>query len=112
MWPASLSAAPLWLAGAGEGGGGGGGEGGGESWLPRLDMLHTQQVRLERYADPASGREPIPFFQAVYHPYAITYGTYGSLTYPPYDELWPEKTRPANALTLPLGSKPGPPAAP
>ena len=55
---------------------------------------------MERYADPTSGWEVIPFFQAVYHPYAITYGTYGSLTFPPYDELWPEKTRPANALTL------------
>jgi hypothetical protein len=76
------------------------GEGGGENWLPELDAFLTLQVSMERYADPASGWEVIPFFQAVYHPYAITYGTYGSLTYPPYDELWPAKTRPANALTL------------
>jgi hypothetical protein len=76
------------------------GEGGGENWLPQLDAFLTLQVSMERYADPTSGWEVIPFFQAVYHPYAITYGTYGSLTYPPYDELWPEKTRPANALTL------------
>ena len=76
------------------------GEGGGENWLPELDAFLTLQVSMERYADPTSGWEVIPFFQAVYHPYAITYGTYGSLTYPPYDELWPEKTRPANALTL------------
>ena len=74
------------------------GEGGGESWLPELDMFLTLQVSMERYADPASGWEVIPFFQAVYHPHGITYGTYGSLAYPPYDELWPEKTRPANAL--------------
>jgi hypothetical protein len=30
----------------------------------------------------------------------VTYGTYGSLTWPPYDELWPAASRPANALTL------------
>jgi len=76
------------------------GEGGGESWLPDLDAFLTLQVSQERYSDPASGWEPIPFFQAVYHHHAITYGTYGSLTYPPYDEMWPDSTRPANALTL------------
>ncbi len=77
-----------------------GGEGGGESWLPDLDLFLTLQVSEERYADPASGWGPIPMFQAVYHRHAMTYGTYGSLTYPPYDEMWPDSTRPANALTL------------
>ena len=77
-----------------------GGEGGGESWLPDLDAFLTLQVSEERYADPASGWEPIPLFQAVYHQHALTYGTYGSLTYPPYDELWPDSTRPPNAMTL------------
>lgn len=77
-----------------------GGEGGGEAWLPDLDLFLTLQVSEERYADPASGWSPIPLFQAVYHRHAITYGTYGSLTYPPYDELWPDSTRPANALAL------------
>ncbi len=76
------------------------GEGGGESWLPDLDAFLTLQVSEERYADPASGWEPIPLFQAVYHQHALTYGTYGSLTYPPYDELWPDSTRPPNAMTL------------
>ena len=76
------------------------GEGGGESWLPALDLFLTLQVSQERYADPASGWEPLPLFQAVYHEVANTFGTYGSLTYPPYDELWPDSTRPANALTL------------
>ena len=76
------------------------GEGGGESWLPDLDAFLTLQVSQERYADPASGWDPIPLFQAVYHEHAVTYGTYGSLTYPPYDEMWPDSTRPANALTL------------
>ncbi len=76
------------------------GEGGGESWLPALDLFLTLQVSQERYADPASGWEPLPLFQSVYHEVANTYGTYGSLTYPPYDELWPDSTRPANALSL------------
>lgn len=76
------------------------GEGGGETWLPELDLFLTLQVSQERYADPANGWEPLPLFQAVYHEVANTYGTYGSLTYPPYDELWPDSTRPANALAL------------
>ena len=75
------------------------GEGGGESWMPDLDAFLTLQVSQERYADPASGWEVIPMFQAAYHPYALTYGTYGSLTLPPYDDLWPADKRPATALT-------------
>jgi hypothetical protein len=43
-------------------------------------------------------------FQAAYHPYALTYGTYGSLTLPPYDELWPTEKRPPTAL-MPLDLK-------
>jgi hypothetical protein len=76
------------------------GEGGGEGWMPDLDAFLTLQVSQERYADPASGWEVIPMFQAAYHPYALTYGTYGSLTLPPYDELWPADKRPASAMTL------------
>lgn len=39
--------------------------------------------------------EPIPMFNAVYHDYAITFGSYASMTgVPPYDDLWPEATRP------------------
>jgi hypothetical protein len=80
------------------------GEGGGESWMPDLDAFLTLQVSQERYADPASGWEPLPMFQAAYHPYALTYGTYGSLTLPPYDELWPADKRPPTALA-PLDAK-------
>jgi hypothetical protein len=76
------------------------GEGGGESWMPDLDAFLTLQVSQERYADPASGWEVIPMFQAAYHPYAVTYGTYGSLTLPPYDELWPVEKRPPTAMEL------------
>src|SRR5205807_5442105 len=42
------------------------GEGAGEPWLPELDLMLTLQVSQERYTDPGSGWEPIPFFQAVY----------------------------------------------
>ena len=76
------------------------GEGGGESWMPDLDAFLTLQVSQERYADPASGWEVIPMFQAAYHRYALTYGTYGSLTLPPYDELWPKEKRPPTAMQL------------
>ncbi len=70
------------------------GEGCGENWLPYLDLFLTLQVSRERYARPDDGWDVIPFFQAVYHPYAVTYGNYSSLAYPPYDNLWPKKFRP------------------
>ncbi len=76
------------------------GEGCGENWLPYLDLFLTLQVSRERYAPPNDGWEVVPFFQAVYHPYAITYGNYSSLVYPPYDELWPKKFRPAQTGKL------------
>ncbi len=74
------------------------GEGGGENWLANLDLFLTLQVSAERYTEPTSGWEVIPFFQSVYHAYGITYGSYSSLAYPPYDDLWPVESRPATAL--------------
>lgn len=71
------------------------GEGGGESWMPYLDLFLTLQVSRERYAGVGQW-ETIPFFQAVYHQYAITYGNYSSLVTPPYDELWPKEFAPKN----------------
>src|SRR5256714_9696240 len=76
------------------------GEGAGEAWLPELDVMLTLQVSQERYTDPGSGWEPIPFFQAVYHAYGVTYGSYSSLVMPPYDELWPPQFAPAEPLEL------------
>src|SRR5690606_3082781 len=70
------------------------GEGAGEAWLPALDLMLTLQVSWERYSAPGSGWEPIPLFQAVYHAYGITYGSYSSLVMPPYDELWPKEFAP------------------
>lgn len=76
------------------------GEGSGEAWLPYLDLMLTLQVSRERYATPADGWVVIPFFQAVYHAYGVTYGNYSSLTYPPYDELWPAEFAPKEPLKL------------
>ena len=76
-----------------------GGEGCGEAWLPYLDVMLTLQVSKERYAGK-DGWEPIPFFQAVYHPYAVFYGNYSSLTMPPYDDLWPKEFAPKEPLKL------------
>ena len=76
------------------------GEGAGEAWLPSLDLMLTLQISQERYTAPNSGWEPIPLFQSVYHAYGITYGSYSSLVLPPYDELWPAATAPADSLAL------------
>lgn len=70
------------------------GEGSGENWIPYLDAFLTLPVSVERYAGVGKS-ETIPFFQAVYHQYAVTYGSYSSLVTPPYDELWPKKFAPA-----------------
>jgi hypothetical protein len=76
------------------------GEGCGEPWLSHLDLMLTLQVSRERYAGIQDGWEVIPFFHAVYHPYAILYGNYSSLTIPPYDDLWPAEYAPAQPLEL------------
>lgn len=75
------------------------GEGCGEAWMPFLDAFLTLDVSRERYAGLGPW-EPIPFFQAVYHQYAITYGNYSSLLVPPYDELWPEEFAPKNPMEM------------
>lgn len=74
------------------------GEGVGESWLPYQDAFLALQVSMERYG--GIGAEPIPLFQAVYHPYGVVYGNYSSLLKPPYDEMWPADQRPDDALGL------------
>jgi hypothetical protein len=76
------------------------GEGCGEPWLTELDLMLTLQVSRERYAGIQDGWEVIPFFHAVYHPFAILYGNYSSLTIPPYDDLWPAEFAPARPLQL------------
>jgi hypothetical protein len=75
------------------------GEGCGEPWLPYLDLMLSLQVSRERYSAP-DGWDTIPFFPAVYHPYAVAYGNYSSLTMPPYDDLWPAEFAPKEPLKL------------
>lgn len=75
------------------------GEGCGEAWLPYLDLMLSLQVSMERYMNPGEW-EPIPFFHAVYHGYAVFYGNYSSLTMPPYDDLWPAEFAPKEPLRL------------
>ena len=74
------------------------GEGSGEDWIPSLDLFLTLGVSRERYI--GGDAEPIPLFQAVYHDYAITFGSYSSLVYPPFDERWKVATRPEGCETL------------
>lgn len=74
------------------------GEGSGEDWISSLDLFLTLEASRERYMG-VSSVETIPLYQAVYHDYAITFGNYSSLVYPPYDDLWPEEFNPANKET-------------
>lgn len=74
------------------------GEGSGEDWIPSLDLFLTLEASRERYLGTGSV-ETIPLYQAVYHDHAITFGSYSSLVYPPYDDLWPDEYRPANRET-------------
>lgn len=74
------------------------GEGGGENWLPFLDAFLTLQVSKERYIGIGSW-QTIPLFQAVYHEYGISFGSYSSLLSPPYDDKWPKEFAPADAET-------------
>jgi hypothetical protein len=76
------------------------GEGCGESWLNSLDMMLSLQVSQERYTASGAGWEVIPFFHAVYHGDTVLFGSYSSLSLPPYDELWPAEFAPQEALAL------------
>lgn len=69
------------------------GEGGLESYLPYLDVFLTLQVSRERYAGIGAWKT-IPLFQAVYHEYGVTFGSYSSLLTPPYDDKWPSEFAP------------------
>jgi hypothetical protein len=67
---------------------------------PYLDLMLALEVSRERYSSAENPWEVIPFFHAVYHPYAVIYGNYSSLVMPPYDELWPAEFAPAEPLAL------------
>lgn len=70
----------------------------GEPWLPYLDLMLNLEVSQERTSGGSAARDPIPFFQAVYHSSAVFYGNYGSLAFPPYDERWPPEKAPPGRL--------------
>ena len=55
---------------------------------------------VELSLDVSTTANAIPFFQAVYHPSIVTFGSYIGLTRPPYDERWPAEKAPANQLAL------------
>lgn len=75
------------------------GEGSGEDWMGHLDGFLTLQASQERMSGLPSSIV-IPLFNAVYHEYAICFGNFGGLTYPPYDEFWPKEYRAPNTETL------------
>ncbi len=79
-------------------------EGCSEAFIGCFDLFLTLDNSSERYGR-YKGREglwrPIPLFNAVYHGYAVTYGSYASLEdEPPYDPLWPPGRRPSPSRPL------------
>ncbi|NLS96454.1 MAG: hypothetical protein GXX96_30320 [Planctomycetaceae bacterium] len=75
------------------------GEYSGENWLPYLDLFLNLSVSRERsYWNQRM--DTIPMFQAVYHRHGINYGSYSSLTMPPYEEFWPAEFAPKEPLAL------------
>jgi hypothetical protein len=72
----------------------------GEPWLSQLDLMLDLNVSEDRFASPQRSWDVIPFFHAVYHASAVSYGNYSSLVHPPYDDLWPPETAPPERLTL------------
>ena len=71
----------------------------GEPWIGSVDVMLALSVSADRLGSRPPW-EPIPFFQAVYHPCTIVFGNMAGLVHPPYDEKWPPEQAPAVALTL------------
>lgn len=80
-----------------------GGEFCGEPWIGHLDLTLALSISHDRMG-ASPDWEPIPFFQAVYHPSTVVFGNMAGLAHPPYDEKWPQELAPANRLT-PLDPK-------
>lgn len=80
-----------------------GGEYGGEPWIGQFDLTLGLCISADRMGSSPAW-EPIPFFQAVYHPSTIAFGNMAGLAHPPYDEKWPADKAPATQLT-PLDRK-------
>ena len=76
-----------------------GGEYGGEPWIGQFDLTLGLCISADRMGSSPSW-DPIPFFQAVYHPSAVVFGNMAGLAHPPYDEKWPPEAAPPGCLTL------------
>jgi len=69
-------------------------EGSCETYLDLFDaflVLDNSFERMGFYDRIGLSWEPVPLFAAVYHDYALHFGSYASLAPPPYDELWPRR---------------------
>lgn len=80
-----------------------GGEYGGEPWIGQFDLTLGLCISADRMGSSPTW-EPIPFFQAVYHPSTVVFGNMAGLAHPPYDEKWPADKTPATQMT-PLDRK-------
>ena len=57
-------------------------------------VLDNSFERMGFYDAIGLSWEPVPLFAAVYHDYAVHFGSYASLAPPPYDDRWPMGARP------------------
>lgn len=57
-------------------------------------VLDNSFERMGFYDAIGLNWEPVPLFAAVYHDYAIHFGSYASLAPPPYDDRWPIGAKP------------------
>ncbi|MEZ4768898.1 MAG: DUF6259 domain-containing protein [Caldilineales bacterium] len=75
-------------------------EGACEVYLDLFDsflVLDNSYERLGVYSKLDLNWESVPLFAAVYHDYALHFGSYASLAPPPYDARWPQPAAPVRS---------------
>jgi hypothetical protein len=75
-------------------------EGSCETYLDLFDaflVLDNSYERMGFYNKLDLNWESAPLFAAVYHDYALHFGSYASLAPPPYDSLWPRPQGPVRS---------------
>jgi hypothetical protein len=75
-------------------------EGSCEAYLDLFDaflVLDNSFERMGFYDKLDLNWESVPLFAAVYHDYALHFGSYASLAPPPYDDLWPQPPVPVRS---------------
>jgi hypothetical protein len=75
-------------------------EGSCEAYLDLFDaflVLDNSFERMGFYDKLDLNWESVPLFAAVYHDYALHFGSYASLVPPPYDDLWPQPQAPVRS---------------